>query len=112
MIRTTIWRDAKGHIRKFSVKGHAGAAAYGQDIVCAAVSILVTNAINSSEYLLRVPVATDRDVAPGDVECVVPAVAETNTDDKLQLLFEAMVFGIQQVAESYPDFVKFLEKPL
>ncbi|TCP59663.1 hypothetical protein EV586_101895 [Tumebacillus sp. BK434] len=109
MIRSVIWRDDQRRIRKFSVRGHAGAADPGYDIVCAAVSILVTNAINSSEYLLGVVVATDDEIASGDVVCEVPALDDVE-NEKLQLLMESMVFGIRQVADAYPDFVKFTEK--
>lgn len=109
MIRSVIWRDDQRRIRKFSVRGHAGAADHGYDIVCAAVSILVTNAINSSEYLLGAVVATDDEIASGDVVCEVPALDGVE-NEKLQLLMESMVFGIRQVADAYPDFVKFTEK--
>jgi uncharacterized protein YsxB (DUF464 family) len=112
MIRSTVWRDQQGHIRRFSLRGHADAAEYGQDIVCAAVSILVTNAINSSEHLLNVCIANDDQVAPGDVKCAIPVLEQGAKNDQLQLLFEAMVYGIQQVAEQYPDFVKLLQKNL
>lgn len=109
MIRSTVWRDKQGRIGRFSVKGHADSAEYGQDIVCAAVSMLVTNAINSSEKFLGVCLVADEQVGPGDVDCTVPASSGAD-DDKLQLLLEAMVFGIQQVAEAYPDFVKVSER--
>jgi len=105
MIRSTVWRDGQGRVRRIAVKGHAGAAEHGQDIVCAAVSVLVANAINSSEHLLGVHIASDDDVAPGDVDCTLPILDQEALDDKLQLLFEALVFGIQQVADAYPDFV-------
>ena len=108
MIRSKVWRDRQGQITRFSVKGHANAAEYGQDIVCAAVSMLVTNAINSCEKFLGVILVMDGQVEPGDVECIVPALSGTKADN-VQLLLEAMVFGIQQVAEAYPDFVKVSE---
>ncbi|HEU4963130.1 MAG TPA: ribosomal-processing cysteine protease Prp [Bacilli bacterium] len=111
MIRSTVWRDKQGRIRRFHVTGHAEAAEYGEDIICAAVSVLVTNAINSSEKLLGVHIADDPDIAPGDVKVDIPTLPSL-LDEKLQLLFEAMVYGIQQVAESYPDFVRIFAKPL
>lgn len=111
MIRSVVWRDKQERVRRFSVKGHAGAADYGHDIVCAAVSMLVTNAINSAEHLLGVHIADDKQVQPGDVVCEIPSLQGTD-DEKLQLLFEAMVFGIHQVAESYPDFVTLSQKYL
>lgn len=109
MIRSVIWRDGQGRVTKFSVRGHAGAADRGYDIVCAAVSILVTNAINSSEHLLGIVVATDDEIASGDVVCEVPA-HDGMENEKLQLLMESMIYGIRQVADAYPDFVKLTEK--
>ncbi|MGZ4030720.1 MAG: ribosomal-processing cysteine protease Prp [Tumebacillaceae bacterium] len=111
MIRSIVWRDKQERVCRFSVRGHAESAEYGQDIVCAAVSMLVTNAINSSEHLLGVRIADDTQVKPGDVVCEIPNLQGTD-DEKLQLLFEAMVFGIQQVADAYPDFVKISQKYL
>lgn len=109
MIRSIVFRDGQGRVKRFSVRGHADAAEYGEDIVCAAVSILVTNAINSAEHLLGVKIADDAQVAPGDVVCTIPTLTG-HDDEKLQLLFKAMVFGIQQVADAYPDFVTLSEK--
>ena len=39
----------KGHYKSFHIQGHAGYADAGEDIVCAAVSALVINTINSIE---------------------------------------------------------------
>jgi uncharacterized protein YsxB (DUF464 family) len=107
MIRSIIWRDKQGQIRRFSVKGHAYAADPGEDVVCAAVSMLVLNGINAPERLLGVVLATEDDVSPGDVQIEVPVLADQTADDNLQLLLEAMVFGLEQTAEIYPEFVKF-----
>lgn len=112
MIRSIIWRDKQGRVGRFSVQGHAGAAEYGQDIVCAAVSMLVINAVNAADQLLRVTLVTDDQVEPGDVKCKIPVLADQTADDKLQLLLEAMVLGLNQVADEYPDFVKVTEKNL
>jgi uncharacterized protein YsxB (DUF464 family) len=109
MIRATVWRNQFGQIDRFSVRGHAEAADPGHDIICAAVSVLVTNAINSAEHLLGVHIADDEQVRPGHVECSIPAISGPQ-NEKLQLLFESMVYGIQQVAELYPDFVKLTVK--
>ena len=40
MIEIVFTKDEKGNYRGFSCHGHAGAGAYGEDIVCAAVSAL------------------------------------------------------------------------
>ena len=49
MIKVTFYSDSNGDYAGFRFKGHAGYAKAGQDIVCAAVSALCINAINSLE---------------------------------------------------------------
>ena len=49
MIRVKFYLDADKRYKGFAIQGHAGYAAYGSDIVCAAVSALSTNTVNSLE---------------------------------------------------------------
>ena len=49
MIQVEIIRDASKAYVGFSIKGHAGYAEHGQDIICAAVSVLAQNTVNSIE---------------------------------------------------------------
>jgi len=89
-------------IEQFRVTGHAGFADAGQDIVCAAVSVLVYNAVNSCEELLgmTLTVTDTRDA----LLCCVPH--KVRSDERVQLLLRSMAFGIEQVAENYPKFVR------
>ena len=48
MITITV-KKRNGYYLEFVSKGHAGYAEEGQDIVCAAVSVLVINTVNSLE---------------------------------------------------------------
>ena len=49
MIQVTIIRDVEKQVKEITCKGHAGYAASGQDIICAAVSALTLNMANSVE---------------------------------------------------------------
>ena len=51
MITVTIFKDSQQEYVGFSVQGHAGFAEAGKDIVCAAVSVLAVNTVNSIEQL-------------------------------------------------------------
>lgn len=101
MIKLSTYWDA-GRLMRFSVSGHAGYAKAGTDIVCAAVSALVYNAINSCEQFLdaRLEVEDDGD----ELLCVVPASLREHAG--VQLLLGSMVFGIEQTAAQYPKHVK------
>ena len=49
MIKVVFYKDSDDCYRGFQLKGHAGFAEYGHDIVCAAVSALAINTVNSIE---------------------------------------------------------------
>ena len=53
MIQVEIIRDASKAYVGFSIKGHAGYAEHGQDIICAAVSVLAQNTVNSIEQFIQ-----------------------------------------------------------
>ena len=49
MTTVTIYQTKNGIYKGFELSGHAGYAKSGADIVCAAISMLTTNTINSIE---------------------------------------------------------------
>ncbi len=49
MIHVTIYQNKKGEYTGFSATGHAGYAKAGEDIVCAAASVLMINTVNALE---------------------------------------------------------------
>ncbi|MCL6548747.1 MAG: ribosomal-processing cysteine protease Prp [Alicyclobacillus sp.] len=93
--------ERDGGIVRFSVRGHAGYGKPGKDVVCAAVSALVYNAVNSAERLLGAVLdASDR---RDELTCAVPPKADR---PEVQLLLRSMVFGVQQIADLYPAHVR------
>ena len=49
MVKVTVYQNQDDVYYGFRMEGHAGFAAYGNDIVCSAVSALVINTMNSIE---------------------------------------------------------------
>ncbi len=47
MIKVSIYKNNKKEIERISISGHSGYAEIGKDIVCAAVSSVVTTSINA-----------------------------------------------------------------
>ena len=80
------------------MEGHAGFAAYGDDIVCAAVSVLVINTVNSiqafTEDTFQYDEHKEEDVVSFKVTSK-PMSAETD------LLLKSLVMGITSIAEEY-----------
>lgn len=80
------------------VAGHAGCAARGQDVVCAAVSAVVnTLAAALAAFELQ---GFHAKLLPGEarVTCGRSGAAE--------VLFYAAVIGLAQMAEAYPDHIQ------
>ncbi len=91
MIRVSIFKR-DNEITGFDCIGHAGYAEEGSDIVCAGVSVLVINAVNSIEMLAKV--SFDYTEEDGDVRF---RLKESNPE--AQLLLQSMQLGIETVAK-------------
>ena len=65
MIKVTIYQSSEGKISGFAVQGHAGYAESGSDIVCAAVSVLTQNTVNSIEEFTEDGFSVDVDEKEG-----------------------------------------------
>ena len=83
----------KGSYRSFRVSGHAGAGEYGQDIVCASVSVLAINVVNSIESL------TDDEISYYAEEGQLICNFQDNLSEKSLLLMDSFLLGIQSVME-------------
>ncbi|MBR3772474.1 MAG: ribosomal-processing cysteine protease Prp [Clostridium sp.] len=97
MIKITVFRDDNGICQGFQCLGHAEYDEYGQDIVCAAVSILVVNTINSIEEFTDDAIACEVKEDSGDVKFEF-------TDDissESKLLVESMLLGLRGVEQEY-----------
>ncbi len=78
--------------------GHAGYAKPGKpDILCASISVLVINTINSLEELAGEPVQVSTDEETGFIQCIF----EDGLQEKSIFLMDSMVFGLQQLSDHY-----------
>lgn len=84
----------------FRVSGHAGYAESGSDIVCAAVSVLAYNTINSCERFAGV--ALDVRDQGDTLTCRLPL----QPSEPVRLLINSLFYGVEQVAEQYPEYVR------
>jgi uncharacterized protein YsxB (DUF464 family) len=86
-------------IKQVSLDGHAGDAEEGQNIVCAAVSILAINTFNSIEQFTDDAFSVD---AAEDGGHLVMAFPE-DLSDKSKLLLDSMLLGLDQIHKQYGD---------
>lgn len=93
MIRAVLFRQS-GQWKGFEVSGHAGYREAGEDIYCAAVSILTFNTANAIEALTEDAVeSSDRD---GRLICRFPK----GLSEKGRVLMDAMLMGLSQIEET------------
>lgn len=109
MIRATVARTvwASG-VTGYEVKaeGHAGAGKYGQDIVCAAVSVLLQTLANEVTEAARAGLLAVGVVAHGDGWMKVEMTPTDQTQDMADAWVELVQDGIDALAESYPENVE------
>lgn len=94
---TIVVFKSRDSYKGFTCMGHAGFAPSGSDIVCAAVSVLVINTLNSIEELAKEKVITESDEKKGWIECHFP----NEINEKTKLLMDAMVMGLKGIEQNY-----------
>ena len=99
MTKIIFSKDQNSNIKQFICKGHAEFGKYGKDIICAAVSVLVINTINSLEELCHLKMDVTTDVETGYIKCVLP----DDFDEKSKVLLDALVLGLTSVESQYGE---------
>ena len=102
MTQITIYRKENRDVARFTCSGHAGYGEYGTDIVCASISVLVINTINSIEAFTSVAYTCEADEETGDID--FQFTEETSPD--AALLIESMILGLKEIQNEYVN--KFL----
>jgi len=103
MIKIDLFKNEKNLIVAYEVNGHAGYAQEGQDIVCAAVSVLTMAAINGIEEHLK------RDLAYECSDGQLKVTLKQTPDDLTQAVLVTMEMGLKDIAEQYPKRVRIKE---
>ena len=79
---------------KIIMNGHAGQSVNGQDIVCAAISALTCNLINSLERLTDNHIRTEIDSGKIIIEW-------NHLDDKGRILLDSWFMGVAVINQEY-----------
>ena len=100
MINVTIFKDSSDMYRGFSLIGHAGYAESGSDIVCAAVSMISTNTVNSIENLTDDNIEYNIDE---DTGLLTMSFCDKTISSESKLLVDSFILGVESIRESYGD---------
>jgi len=105
MTNITEIHNSKDNLVGFEVSGHANYSIPGRDIVCAAVSMLTMNTINSIRELTCMEVNVVEDSKDSIRYFVHPKPGEISG-----ALLRAARIGYKSLAEQYPDNVAYEER--
>ncbi len=90
------------------VSGHAGFADHGEDLVCAAVSVLTISILNGlTEILGRKDLGEV--VEEGYVRFIIPEITDDPMKMKTDTLISTYLLGIRGIKEAYGDYIQFEE---
>ena len=104
MITITVFKHQDQYCG-FRSCGHAGYAKEGSDIICAAVSVLTVNAINSIDTLTEDAFDVRQD--EGYLELILEGTCSKETS----LLLDSLVLGLESIQESYgKKYIKIATK--
>jgi uncharacterized protein YsxB (DUF464 family) len=106
-VMRTVWNDDKISY-EVKAKGHAGAGKYGQDIVCAAVSVLMQTLANEVEEAARAGTVALGAVAHGDGWMKVKMTPTRESCNMVEAWVELVQDGLDALAESYPENVELV----
>ena len=101
MIRVTIYQNSEQKISGFAMQGHAGYAQSGSDIVCAAVSVLAQNTVNSIEQFTEDTFSVDVNEDLGELYFKIDAGYSNETE----LLLNSLILGLQGIEEEYMEYI-------
>lgn len=97
MTRITIYRNQDNLYTGFDCVGHAGFADAGEDVVCAGVSALVINTINSIDALTKERFSLETEEENGEILFRLDSPSGHDS----YLLLQSMVLGLQGIVNQY-----------
>lgn len=97
MIKVIVSVDKDGDYKSIEFSGHALFNDYGKDIVCAAISVLALNTLNSIEALCGDKYEAEEDPKKGYLK------AEFNgkLSDNANLLMKSLMLGLDGISQEY-----------
>ena len=106
MTKCEFFRDGE-RITGFSIAGHSGYAEAGSDIVCAAISAVVTMAEATINDVCGAKAKVR--VKDEDTRITLTLPASCDEEDSVQAVLAGMLLTLINLREDYPDYIEVLE---
>jgi len=98
---------AEDRITGFSISGHSGYAEAGADIVCAAISAVVTMAEATINDVCGAKAKVR--VKEEDARITLTLPASCDEEESVQAVLSGMMLTLISLREDYPDYIEVLE---
>ena len=98
MIKVKVGHASNNQVNFLEVTGHANSAPYGKDLICAAVSAVITGGFNNLVNVKNYEIKLDEG----------HALFKSNTplDAHDEAVIETIICGLNTIRESNPEFVE------
>ena len=107
MIQAVFERAEDGELRSAEITGHAKIGENGFDVVCASVSTLATNFVNSIEKFAGYePILQLNEDEDGYLMVEIPKDIPSHQREMTQLVFESFCLGMANLSEDSSEFVQ------
>ena len=95
------------NINGFHIEGHSGYADRGVDIVCAAISALAVNCVNSIEEFTSDEFSVGSDEERGMLDFELTATIS----EQSELFLKSLFLGVKEIEKTYGDqYVRLLNR--
>ncbi len=109
MIEIKIFSDSLGNIKKYNIRGHADFAPYGEDIICAAISVLSQTTLIGLVEILQLgknEVFYKIDENTGYLNVELKNIEGESVLKDTQILLQTFKLGVESIQGNYPESVK------
>jgi len=93
-------------MHQFTVKGHAGYAEKGKDVICAAVSAVAQTAILGLEAVTGLTISYSIEDDSGSLHCKVIEAKNQEARIRADAIVEAMILGLKSIEEGHKEFLR------
>ena len=98
MIKVKIGHASNNQVNFLEVTGHANSAPYGKDLICAAVSAVITGGFNNLKHHKEYELKLDEGYA------LFKSNIQLDAHD--EVVIETIICGLNTIQESNPKFVE------
>ena len=107
MTTVQVRQDDSG-VCGLTVKGHAGYAEEGSDIVCAAASILITTCANALETVAGIIPQVKENERTAVITVDLPKGLSPEKDHDARIVLKTTLQGFTDIAAEYPRYLQII----